>query len=251
MLARARDACTLRHRTPRRSSRPARAAADDAQDRLRPDHRGEHVAQLAVALDRNAHRDAEVAERAARQRADDRRSRAHHLGEARRIGDRRRRRAEGVTVLKSGTPAGVASSTARHSGRAREHAPRQLVRVGEIDVGRRPERLGERQRLQRRDRQAQLGVDRGRERARQVERRLLGLRRCCCDSACSAMPDISASGRIATRRAAAAGGEAGPAASERQAHAARSADRRIRRKSCTSAILICFCQRRPARGRGA
>ena len=150
--------------------------ADDLQDRLGPDDRREHVAELAVTLDRNAHRDAEVALRPARERADDRRACSHHLGDALRVGHLRRRCAErrrGVEERDAGRRRQQDGPPLRPR---REDAPRRLVGVGEVDVDRRAERVGERQRLQRRDGQSDLGVDGGRERARQVARRLLGLR---------------------------------------------------------------------------
>ena len=77
-------------------------------------------------------------------------------------------------VLNSGLPSGAANRIARHSGRAaRTRRAQRCAAARSTSVG--ADRLGERERLQRRDRQPQLGVDRGRERARQVERRLLGL----------------------------------------------------------------------------
>ena len=57
----------------------------------------------------------------------------------------------------------------------RENARREVVRDREIALVGRSDPVGQRERLQGRDRQAQLGIDAGRERARKVERRLLGL----------------------------------------------------------------------------
>ena len=81
----------------------------------------------------------------------------------------------GVAVLKSGMPEGVARSTARHSGRlarTRREVSRAWTRSTSAAGRAGSVRASD---LQRRDRQAQLGVDRGCQGAREVERRLLGL----------------------------------------------------------------------------
>jgi hypothetical protein len=115
--------------------------ADDAQDRLRADDRREHVAHFAVLQHRNAHRDAELAEQAAPQRADDRCARAHDLGEALRLRGRRQLRAVLATGVEQLRAIGRGEHDRHPLGPRREDATRELIRL--LQVGRRwPSRSG-------------------------------------------------------------------------------------------------------------
>ena len=175
VLARARDADVVGIEYRDDPVRRHALLVDDAQDRLGPDDRCEHVTDIAVAHDRDAHRNAEVAERAALERADDRFLDADDLGEALRLGDRRLRRAELARGAEQRRAVGCGEQDLAPLGARREDAAREPVRAREIDGAGGADRFGQRERFQRRHREPQLGVDRGGERAREVERRLLGL----------------------------------------------------------------------------
>ena len=175
MLARARDADVVGIEYRDDPVRRHALLVDDAQDRLGPDDRRENVADLAVAHDRNAHRNAEVAKLAALERADDRFFDADDLGEALRLSDRRQRLAELVGGAQERRAIAPGEQDLAPLGAHREDTAREPVRAREIDGAGGADRFGQRERLQRRHREPQLGVDRGGERTREVERRLLGL----------------------------------------------------------------------------
>ncbi len=173
MLARARDADVVGIEDGDDPLVGQALLADHLQHRLGPDHRRQDVEQLAVALDRNAHRNPGVAARAARQRTDYGCTRAHRRFEAGGLVDRRCAGAQ----RRAGAEDQLAGRLGEQDGAPlrprREHAARLLIGRRERAAVGRIERFGQGQRLQGRDRQAQLGVDRGRQGAGEIDRRAL------------------------------------------------------------------------------